>query len=109
MSPPLSGCRASQFSEVQEVWEQSGAALVLSIPIISTRGFAPPAAAVGEAASSTGMRYFPCQPPLNGAIGIVTVGAATETQWQILVERRCVSDSVHLMPWIICMTQGIGC
>ncbi|KAL3138937.1 hypothetical protein ABBQ32_005750 [Trebouxia sp. C0010 RCD-2024] len=73
---------ASKYFELQEVWEQVGATSVLSIPIPAVRNYesasiveAP--APVEEPCDSTSNASHVLH-NTNGAIGIVTVGLATE-------------------------------
>lgn len=79
----VSQCRASKYLELQEVWEQVGATSVLSIPIPAVRSYesasileAP--AAVEEPASEPATHMSHVLHNSNGAIGVVTVGLATE-------------------------------
>lgn len=115
-SPCPSGCRASKYLELQEVWEQVGATSVLSIPIPAVRNYEsasvvePPAAvekrapeSVPEPAPESAAEPAPEPVPepashvlhnSNGAIGIVTVGLATE---KIDLNGRCAPKCVQCM------------
>ena len=95
----FSGCRASRYLELQEVWEQVGATSVLSIPIPAVRHYesasiieAPPA--VEEPASDPACHMSHVLHNSNGAIGVVTVGLATE---KIDLNGRFVSENVQLV------------
>lgn len=116
-----SGCRASKYLELQEVWEQVGATSVLSIPIPAVRNYESasiveaPAAdkPAPEAASESAPE--PSSDPApelashvlhnsNGAIGIVTVGLATE---KIDLNGRCASVSVQCI--FLVVPAGVHC
>lgn len=78
-----SGCSVSKYFELQEVWEQVGATSVLSIPIPAVRYYesasiveAP--APVEETSSDPASNASHVLHNTNGAIGVVTVGLATE-------------------------------
>ena len=80
-----------KYYELQEAWEQSKSTSVLSVPIPAVRTYesasiadTPPA--LEETASDPTSHVCPVLHSLHGAVGMVTVGLATE---DIDLDGRC--------------------
>ena len=77
------GFRSSKYYELEEAWDQAGANSVLTVPIPAVRAYE--SASIPEAPAT--VEETACDPAshvchvlhnLNGAVGVMTVGLATE-------------------------------
>lgn len=77
------GCRGAKYYELQEAWDVAKATSVLTVPIPAVRTYESASIAdttppLEETASDPASHVCPVLHSLNGAVGVVTLGLATE-------------------------------